>query len=130
MDLLSQHEAFLRAIFDAPDDDLPRLVYADFLEENDDPDRAAFIRVQIERRRLLNLTPGDPALVGLKGLLPRELELSKRMAAVGRGTVESWAGHDRGFPRVGEIAWVFRPSLADAEALRTQAVFEHPDWFG
>ena len=40
MDLLSQHEAFLRAIFDAPDDDTPRLVYADFLQENGEEDRA------------------------------------------------------------------------------------------
>ena len=27
------HDAFLRAILDAPDDDTPRLVYADWLEE-------------------------------------------------------------------------------------------------
>ena len=46
MDLLSQHEAFLRAIFDAPDDDTPRLVYADFLQENGEDDRAELIRVQ------------------------------------------------------------------------------------
>lgn len=49
MDLLSQHEAFLRAIFDAPDDDTPRLVYADFLQEHGDEDRAAFIRWQCGR---------------------------------------------------------------------------------
>ena len=49
MDLLSQHEAFLRAIFDAPDDDTPRLVYADFLQENGEEDRAAFIRWQCGR---------------------------------------------------------------------------------
>ncbi len=48
MDLLSQHEAFLRAVFDAPDDDTPRLVYADFLQENGEEERAEFIRVQCE----------------------------------------------------------------------------------
>lgn len=37
---------FLRAIVQSPDDDLPRLVYADFLEESGDAARAAFIRVQ------------------------------------------------------------------------------------
>ena len=46
MDLLSQHEAFLRAIFDAPDDDTPRLVYADFLQENGEEERAEFVRWQ------------------------------------------------------------------------------------
>ena len=44
MDRLAEHEAFLRAIFDAPDDDTPRLVYADFLEENGEPERASRIR--------------------------------------------------------------------------------------
>ncbi len=52
MDLLSQHESFLRAIFDAPDDDTARLVYADFLQENGEEDRAEFIRVQCELARL------------------------------------------------------------------------------
>src|SRR4051812_16501242 len=39
-------DAFLRAIIDDPDDGLPRLVYADWLDEHGDPDRAEFIRVQ------------------------------------------------------------------------------------
>jgi uncharacterized protein (TIGR02996 family) len=42
--------AFLRAICDAPDDDTPRLVFADWLEETGKPvnvDRAEFIRLQI-----------------------------------------------------------------------------------
>src|SRR5437764_1385486 len=46
MDHLAEHEAFLRAIFDASDDDTPRLVYADFLDEHGDHDRAELIRVQ------------------------------------------------------------------------------------
>ncbi len=46
------HPAFLAAIADRPDDDLPRLVYADYLEENGDPDRAEFIRTQIELAKL------------------------------------------------------------------------------
>jgi uncharacterized protein (TIGR02996 family) len=55
------HEAFLPAIIEAPDDDTPRLVCADWLEEHGQGDRAEFIRAQIalaqaasdeERRRL------------------------------------------------------------------------------
>ena len=45
-------EGLLRGAFRAPTDDLPRLVFADFLEENDRPDRAALIRYQCERARL------------------------------------------------------------------------------
>ena len=44
-------EALLRAILAAPDDDAPRLVYADWLDEHGDPDRAAFIRAQVELAR-------------------------------------------------------------------------------
>jgi uncharacterized protein (TIGR02996 family) len=44
--------AFLAAILADPDDDTARLVAADFLEENADPDRAAFIRIQVALARL------------------------------------------------------------------------------
>jgi uncharacterized protein (TIGR02996 family) len=45
-------ESLLRAAFAAPEDDTARLVLADYLEENDQPDRAALIRVQCELARL------------------------------------------------------------------------------
>ena len=41
------HRPFLRAICDQPADDAPRLVFADWLDEHGDPDRAEFIRVQV-----------------------------------------------------------------------------------
>lgn len=43
---MSDHDALLAGVLANPDDDLPRLVYADFLEEAGDPARAEFIRVQ------------------------------------------------------------------------------------
>src|SRR4051812_765308 len=46
------HQAFLQAILEAPDEDGPRLVYADWLEDNGDPDKAEFIRAQCEIARL------------------------------------------------------------------------------
>jgi uncharacterized protein (TIGR02996 family) len=54
---MPDREAFLAAIAAAPADDLPRLVFADWLDENGDPDRAAFIRDQIA---LAKLRPGTP----------------------------------------------------------------------
>jgi uncharacterized protein (TIGR02996 family) len=45
---MSTLDALRQAVLASPDDDLPRLVFADYLEENGDPDRAAFIRAQIE----------------------------------------------------------------------------------
>ncbi len=40
--------ALLDAIMKAPGDDLPRLVYADYLDEHGENERAEFIRVQLE----------------------------------------------------------------------------------
>jgi uncharacterized protein (TIGR02996 family) len=48
----STEAGFLRAILAEPDDDAHRLVYADWLDENGQPERAEFIRLQIERARL------------------------------------------------------------------------------
>src|SRR5689334_13851092 len=45
---MDDRSALLAAIVAAPDDDAPRLVYADWLDEHGDPDRAEFIRHQIE----------------------------------------------------------------------------------
>jgi uncharacterized protein (TIGR02996 family) len=52
---VSDEEALLRAIREQPDDDLPRLAYADWLEERggeDDLAHAELIRVQVELARL------------------------------------------------------------------------------
>jgi uncharacterized protein (TIGR02996 family) len=47
--MLDPHEtAFLRSIAEESDDDTPRLVFADWLEEHGDAARAEFIRVQCE----------------------------------------------------------------------------------
>ncbi len=48
---MSDEAGFLQAILEEPDDDGPRLVFADWLEENGRPERAEFIRLQIERSR-------------------------------------------------------------------------------
>jgi len=49
---MSDAAALLAAIRAAPDDDAPRLVYADWLEEHGQPEWAEFIRVQCELARL------------------------------------------------------------------------------
>jgi uncharacterized protein (TIGR02996 family) len=61
MSTMTDHDAFLQAVLDDPTDDLPRLVYADWLEEAGDV-RAEFIRSQITLERLPTDAPGRPAL--------------------------------------------------------------------
>jgi uncharacterized protein (TIGR02996 family) len=45
-------KGLLHAVLDAANDDVPRLVYADWLEENGQSERAEFVRVQVEMARL------------------------------------------------------------------------------
>src|SRR4051812_916255 len=49
---IAEQRGFWAAIRANPDDDTPRLVYADWLQENGDPARAEFIRLQCEIARL------------------------------------------------------------------------------
>jgi len=55
-------DELLQAVIDSPDDDLPRLVFADWLEEQGELERAEFIRVQIELAKLPSLDMRRPEL--------------------------------------------------------------------
>lgn len=56
MDDVAADAAFLQAIVDQPDDDAPRLIYADWLDDQGLSERAELIRVQIENQ---HLAPGS-----------------------------------------------------------------------
>ena len=56
---LTHEGAFLADICEHPDDDAPRLVYADWLDDHGQPERARLIRVQCEFAQLAELD--DPA---------------------------------------------------------------------
>jgi uncharacterized protein (TIGR02996 family) len=45
---MTEREALLRAVCEFPNDDTPRLVFADWLQEHDEEARAEFIRAQVE----------------------------------------------------------------------------------
>lgn len=48
---MSDRAALVAAVAAVPDDDLPKLVLADWLDEHGDPDRAEFIRLQVAAYR-------------------------------------------------------------------------------
>ena len=54
---MTDHDALVRAICEFSDDDTPRLLYADFLEENGEVERAGFVRAQIELARTPDWEP-------------------------------------------------------------------------
>jgi uncharacterized protein (TIGR02996 family) len=81
--MTSDRAALSAGIREAPEDDAPRLVFADWLEDQGDEAslaRAEFIRVQLRRARL---PEDDPAQSELEA---RELRLLKRWAPVWCGS--------------------------------------------
>jgi uncharacterized protein (TIGR02996 family) len=104
----SETEAgFLRSIWDDPEDDAPRLVYADWLDDRGEAARAEFIRTQV---RLARLAPDDPARPGLE---QRERQLLTDHADAWLGPLAS--------PR---LHWQFRRGFV--EGLGHTGVFRHP----
>jgi uncharacterized protein (TIGR02996 family) len=91
---MDQKEAFLRAVIEAPDDDAPRLVYADWLDDHGEPERAEFIRVQCE---LVRLPAGDPSRPDLERRERQLLdEFGWAWAAELGPRIDQWVYH-RGF---------------------------------
>jgi uncharacterized protein (TIGR02996 family) len=103
---MTHDEAFLQAILESPDDDTPRLVYADWLDENGDSDRAEFIRVQCRYHRKQKDTViklGDP-----DGKLLHELERAhsqRWLQALPVWPGIRWWSFWRGFPGIQATSW-------------------------
>src|SRR5690242_16329647 len=81
--------SLLAAISADPADDTARLAYADFLEEHDNPERAEFIRTQVELARL----PRWERKAKL-------LRLRERLLLVRHG--EEWRA---GLPHIAGVTW-------------------------
>jgi uncharacterized protein (TIGR02996 family) len=79
---MSEEAALLGAIRDNPDEDTPRLVYADWLQENDQVERAEFIRLQCEAVRM----PRDSQERGL--MLGRATVLKEKHNSAWFGSLE------------------------------------------
>lgn len=101
-------DAFLPAILESAEDDLPRLAYADWLTDRDDP-RGEFIHVQCLLARMAESNPMR------KSLETRESELL--------------ADHQEGWlePLVPLLRrWTFRRGFLDAITVAAAAYLEHP----
>jgi uncharacterized protein (TIGR02996 family) len=76
---MNHDAAFLASIIESPDEDAPRLIYADWLEEHGQGERADFIRVQCE---LARMSEDDP----------RRGDLMARERASREGREKEWVG--------------------------------------
>jgi uncharacterized protein (TIGR02996 family) len=115
-------KGFLDDIVTNIDDDTPRLVYADWLTENGQDERAEFIRVQVERA---SLPAWDPAQVCLR-LREEELLLwhgSDWLAELPAIEGAKWEGFRRGI--VAEVSFASFEQMRDnAQACRAVAPVE------
>lgn len=102
-------QAFLADIQEHPDDDAPRLVYADWLEEHGQPERAELIRVQIA----LADPPDD--LAAYRALRVREGAL---LDEHGKEWFEP-------LKKVGVRAWVLRRGLVEHLAMPASKFLAH-----
>jgi uncharacterized protein (TIGR02996 family) len=113
-------EGLLEHIRDHPEDDIVRLVYADWLEEHDQPQRAELIRVLVEHGRRAADNPGRSVLWERAGAILaaheaewtaalRPLVLSYR---IGRGLIDEVEVELRRFTENGEELLRLAPAAA------------------
>jgi uncharacterized protein (TIGR02996 family) len=103
-------EGFLKDIIAHPGENTPRRIFADWLEENGDPDRAEFIRLQCE---LAQLTEDDD----------RRWDLEEREGQLLRRHGKGWAGPIRHLVK----RWQFRRGFVEAITIRAADFLEHAD---
>lgn len=106
---MASDQGLLQTIFEQPDDDTARLIYADWLEDQGEAERAEFIRVQCELARL----PEDDDR--LPGLEQRETELLEKHE-------KKWLGK---LPGDKGIEYIFRRGFVDEASVRWKLFLEH-----
>src|SRR5436190_2198494 len=102
---------FLDAALARPDADAPRLMYADFLEQSDDPADAA--RGELMRIQIAIARAADASAAGVAQLKDRERELCQHF-------YDAWTAPFRGFL----TGIVFRRGIPDVVSLTAAEFLE------
>src|SRR5262245_2568400 len=105
---MSSEEAFLQAIRETPDDDVPRLVYADWLDDHGRADRAELIRVQCRLARLPEEERARPTL------LAQEQELLRAFSRDNAATLRKLV-----------VSYELRRGFVEAAKVRPGVLFRH-----
>jgi len=117
MDDPDEREALVLAVFAQPDDDLPRLQYADWLDEHGECSQAELIRIQCEQA---GLNRDDPAVQ------PRWAELQSRYDLLTQHETPVQRVRVRGFRTADEFPISVR-DLGDPAELRRRVLCEQPE---
>jgi uncharacterized protein (TIGR02996 family) len=124
---VSEADALTAAVLADPDADLPRLLFADWCDDHGDPDRAEFVRVQVELARLAADSPYRPPLEDREDELMR-LGFARWKVPAGhgvqgfvRGFVELWDGTAEWFLDAAERLFAAAP----VRAVRVRVADKH-----
>jgi uncharacterized protein (TIGR02996 family) len=85
---MTDHAALVAGILAAPTDDLPRLVFADYVEEHGDGERGRYVRASVELNRLVEAEDYDE----------EHMAVVSAVAAVPAPSLWRWAADD-GLPQ-------------------------------
>jgi uncharacterized protein (TIGR02996 family) len=110
-----EREPFLKAIFADPDNDLPRLVFADWLDDRGEHAWAEQVRIRCQLRQTGEADPD------WQKLHAREFQLLADLPA----GCEHWLRHLPALP-----IRVHAALLATPDELRYRACSSHPYWYG
>src|SRR3954447_2290691 len=140
---MSDRDALLAAVRQAPDDDAPRLVFADWLDEHGEADRAEFIRLQIEidplrrpdadldrwRRAVIDRHPDEPVPADFPPELHRYAALARREDQLLEAHQWEWLGPPAGGDEDygSHLVTTFRRGFAEEVALTASAFLESGD---
>jgi uncharacterized protein (TIGR02996 family) len=94
----ADRDGLFQAILTNPDDDVPRLVYADWLEEHDDSEYARFIRTQVQLARVPEYHPLHVRLWWEERGLVTGLPFRSRLSGLPGALARSCQDYRRGFP--------------------------------
>ena len=98
---MAQEDVLLRAVIANPDDDQPRLAYARYMDDDQDP-RGEFIRVEIELNRL-NGNQEEPELLPLAEKSHSMIEQYGKALAGPIGSLVDNYSFERGFVELVEL---------------------------
>ncbi len=113
--MLSDGQLLLKAICADPDADLPRLVYADYLDDKGQPERAALVRLQVEFGRKLRNAEGTDG------------EIRAREVALWMDHGGQWLAE---LPKIGGVVWdtVFHRGFVERVVVYSDRLLvEHAD---
>jgi uncharacterized protein (TIGR02996 family) len=111
---MDSRDPLFQAILAEPDDDSLRLVYADYLEEQGEPERAAFVRVQLE---LARLPEGDE----------RRGVLEARERALLKGHEAEWVAPLRKLLAGMMPRWAFHRGFVEELVVEARGLLQHAD---